>query len=209
MKLLVTAATDKELQFIRKRPELTVANTGAGLVSTAYNLTRILRDRYDLAVNIGVAGSFEPSPAIGEVLVVGSETFGDFGVSSPAGFSTCFEEGLLSPDVFPFAGGMLFSEKARETADALSLRCVRGLTVNTVSGERTRIEVLRKKFSPDVETMEGAAFFLVCLCEHVPFVEIRSVSNIVEPRDKSRWNMRMAIENLSDKVNSYIDELLQ
>jgi futalosine hydrolase len=209
MNILVTAATDNELRFIRKRPGLTVANTGLGLVATAYNLTRILRRRYDFVVNIGVAGSFEPSPTIGEVLVVSSETFGDFGVSSPSGFSTCFEEGLLSPDVFPFAGGMLFSEKAREAADTLLLRCVRGLTVNTVSGELTGIDALRKKFTPDVETMEGAAFFFVCLCENVPFVEIRSISNVVGPRDKGDWNIQKAIEKLSNKVNYYIDDLLR
>ena len=209
MKLLVTAATDNELQFIAGRPGLTLANTGIGMVSTAYKLTLMLRNHYDLVVNIGIAGSFDPSPTIGEVLVVGSETFGDFGVSTPNGFATCFEEGLLSPDVFPFTDGILFSDEAREVADALSLRCVRGLTVNSVSGERTRIEALRKRFSPDIETMEGAAFFQVCLSENVPFVEIRSVSNIVEPRDKSKWNIRMAMENLSAKVNHYIDRLLR
>jgi futalosine hydrolase len=89
----------------------------------------------------------------------------------------------------------------------LSIPAVKGVTNNTVSGEKQLIKWRKEKFSPDIETMEGAAFFYVCLHENVPFVEIRSISNMVEPRDKSKWNIPLAIKNLSDKVNAFLTNI--
>jgi futalosine hydrolase len=44
--------------------------------------------------------------------------------------------------------------------------------------------------------MEGAAFMCACLISHVPFAQIRAVSNIVEKRNRKAWNVREAIGNL-------------
>ena len=45
--------------------------------------------------------------------------------------------------------------------------------------------------------MEGAAFFLACLLSEVPFLEIRSISNFVEPRNREAWDLPLAIDNLN------------
>jgi futalosine hydrolase len=202
VKILVTAASRQELQFIDAVENVTVALTGVGITSTAYNLAKLLQTKYDLVINIGIAGSFSEKLNLGDVVTVYSETFGDFGVALPyGGFSTCFEENIVPADMFPFTCGTLISEKAAEISRYMSIPLAKGLTNNTVSGEKTVINRMRNKFSPDIETMEGAAFFYVCLCENVPFVEIRSISNMVEPRDKSNWNIPLAIENLSAKIN--------
>ncbi|MDR2027241.1 MAG: futalosine hydrolase [Prevotellaceae bacterium] len=206
MKILVTAATSGELQFINSRNGVTVANTGTGIVSTVYNLTKLLlKNRYDLVLNTGIAGSFSEKLAVGDVVTVYSETFGDFGVYVKEGFFTCFEADILQADAFPFTNGMLISKDAERIARNLSTPTVKGLTNNTVSGEINLIKRMKDKFSPDIETMEGAAFFYVCIKENVPFAEIRSISNIVEPRDKSKWNIPLAIKNLSDKINSFLE----
>ena len=44
--------------------------------------------------------------------------------------------------------------------------------------------------------MEGAAFFYVCLCENIPFLQIRAISNYVEQRNEKNWNIPLAIKNL-------------
>jgi futalosine hydrolase len=204
MKILVTAATLNELQFIDKADNITLANTGAGIASTVYNLTKLLNNRYDLVLNIGIAGSFSERLNIGDVVAVYSETFGDFGVATKNGFFTCFEENIVDANMFPFVDGILRSENAEHISRDLLIPLAKGLTNNTISGEERLIERMKDKFSPEIETMEGAAFFYVCLMENVPFVEIRSISNMVEPRDKSKWNIPLAIKNLSDKVNSYL-----
>jgi futalosine hydrolase len=106
--------------------------------------------------------------------------------------------------MFPFSNGILVSKHAGKIAETLALSTVNGLTNNTVSGEEKLIKRMKDRFSPDIETMEGAAFFYVCLMENVPFAEIRSISNTVEPRDKSKWDIPVAIKNMSDKVNLYL-----
>ncbi|MDR0386058.1 MAG: futalosine hydrolase [Prevotellaceae bacterium] len=204
MKILVTAATFAELQYINKSDSITAAVTGTGSVSAAYHLTKLLSDKYDLVLNIGIAGSFSERLGAGEVVAVYSETFGDFGVAAKDGFLTCFEENIVAADMFPFSGGTLISENAGKASRDMSIPLVKGVTNNTVSGEEKLIRRMKDKFSPDIETMEGAAFFYVCLMENVPFIEIRSISNIVEPRDKSRWNIPLAIKNLSGRVNTYL-----
>jgi len=139
-------------------------------------------------------------------VTVYSETFGDFGVTTKDGFSTCFEENIIPANMFPFTKGSLISGDAEKIARDLAVPLVKGVTNNTVSGENSLIKRMRDKFSPDIETMEGAAFFYVCLCENIPFVEIRSISNMVEPRDKSKWDIPLAIKNLSAKVNLYLQK---
>jgi futalosine hydrolase len=204
MKILVTAATSAELQYINSAGNIILANTGTGIASTAYHLAKLLNDKYDLVLNIGIAGSFSEKLSIGDVITVYSETFGDFGVATKDGFFTCFEANIVTTDMFPFSNGILISKYAEKFSHDLSIPAVKGITNNTVSGEKQLIRWMKEKFSPDIETMEGAAFFYVCLHENVPFVEIRSISNMVEPRDKSKWNIPLAIRNLSDKVNTFL-----
>jgi futalosine hydrolase len=204
MKILVTAATFNELQFINRADNITLAVTGVGIASTVYNLAKLLNHKYDMVLNIGIAGSFSEKLRAGDVVTATSETFGDFGVAVKDGFFTCFEANIVDANMFPFVNGMLMSENAGRIANGLSIPAVNGVTNNTVSGEEELIKRMKNKFSPDIETMEGAAFFYVCLMENVPFAEIRSISNMVALRDKSKWNIPLAIKNLSDKVNSYL-----
>jgi len=55
--------------------------------------------------------------------------------------------------------------------------------------------------------MEGAAFHYVCLQQHIPFIQIRSISNIVGVRDKNKWKMKEAIESLNKKLIETIELL--
>ena len=49
-----------------------------------------------------------------------------------------------------------------------------------------------------IESMEGAAFFFVCRQFNLPCLQLRSVSNNVGERDKSKWKMQDALQNLSE-----------
>ena len=44
--------------------------------------------------------------------------------------------------------------------------------------------------------MEGGAFFYVMLRQGIRFFELRAVSNMVEVRDRSKWQVAKAIERL-------------
>jgi futalosine hydrolase len=73
---------------------------------------------------------------------------------------------------------------------------VKGITVNTVHGNSASIKKVKKKFNPDIESMEGAAFFFACQNEKIPCLQIRAISNYVEKRNKKKWKMKLAVKNL-------------
>jgi len=55
--------------------------------------------------------------------------------------------------------------------------------------------------------MEGAAVFYACKRENIDCLQIRSVSNYVEPRNKENWQIGLAIRNLNDWMISFISEM--
>ena len=60
---------------------------------------------------------------------------------------------------------------------------------------------------PVVESMEGAALHYVCLMEKIPFLQIRSVSNVTGDRDKTRWKLKEAGKNLNEALVLLIQKL--
>jgi futalosine hydrolase len=55
--------------------------------------------------------------------------------------------------------------------------------------------------------MEGAALHYVCLMEEIPFLQIRSVSNLLGDRDKKGWKLKEAIEELNESLIALIQKL--
>jgi futalosine hydrolase len=92
---------------------------------------------------------------------------------------------------FPFKKGMLENEFKMQ----LSLKEAKGITVNCLTDEMEQIGILQKKYQADIESMEGAALHFVCLQEKIPFLQIRGISNFVGERDKSKWQLKSAIES--------------
>ena len=85
------------------------------------------------------------------------------------------------------------------------LPTVTGITVNTVHGSERSIAAIVERFSPQVESMEGAAFMCACLMHKVPFAQIRAVSNLVERRNRDAWKMEEAIGNLNATALRILD----
>ena len=78
MRILIVAATLFEVESLRLKvesgainPELSTIDfliTGAGMVATSFVLGKHLAtNQYDLAINLGIAGSFDRSIALGDV----------------------------------------------------------------------------------------------------------------------------------------------
>ena len=60
---------------------------------------------------------------------------------------------------------------------------------------------------PLIESMEGAAVFYVCNWLGIPCYQVRAVSNFVEPRDSSKWNIPLALENLKEALLNVLKKL--
>ena len=182
--------------------------TGVGMVATAWHLGLAFgRNKPGLALQAGIAGALDPQLQLGDVLHVVTERFGDLGVEEADGRLTdLFELDLMSGNASPFVDGRLVNTKAAENR---FLPAVHGLTVNRVHGSVTSIAAMRSKY-PDaqVESMEGAAFFYACQLAEVPFLEIRSISNYVEPRNREAWDLPLAIENLNVVLQSLVESFL-
>ena len=213
--ILLVAATIQEIQptlgflaethnrltdrhFRTARAEIRVLITGVGLTLTAYTLGQFFaHNQPDLAVNAGIAGALDRTLAIGSVVEVVAEEFADLGAEDRnGGFLDLFQLGLANPDQTPFSGGKLVHAPEWPGLPE-GLPRVAGISVNRVHGAETSIRRLRARTDGKVESMEGAAFFYACLTAGVPFAAIRSVSNYVEPRNRSNWNIPLAVHNLN------------
>ncbi len=182
--------------------------TGVGMPLTAFQLGLYLgKEQPSLLINAGVAGAFNKSLELGAVVNVISDRFGDLGVEEADGsFTDIHEMGLINPNDKPFEQGVL-NNKNSEAFNFL--KKVSGITINKVHGESASIQQFEKKYSVDVETMEGAAFFMASLQTEVNFLAIRSISNYVESRNRSAWKLELAIDNLNEVLKEIINGFMK
>ena len=177
---------------------------GVGLVSTAYELTRkLLSQKFDLVLQVGIAGSYDRNIQLGDVVFITSETFGDLGAEDHYNFLDVFDLGLADKDAAPFVNKVL-NTPSHNTLDKITLPEASSLSINMTSGSSFTATARYEKYSCQIENMEGGALHYICLREQVPFAQIRSISNYVEARDKSKWQIKDAVINL----NKYIMDLL-
>jgi futalosine hydrolase len=235
MRCLLVAATELELAplvarltpaspsservraFTHASHHLDVLTTGVGMIATATWCARVLAGpSYDLAINLGVCGSFDPAYPPGTVVHVTAECIPELGAEDGEEFLTVQQLGLLGPDDPPFRGGRLVNPAAPPNRVIAGLRTVTGITVNTVHGNEQSIARVVERFrlregygghvQPAVETMEGAAFMYACLVSGARFAQVRAVSNMVEKRNRGAWKLAEAVAALNDVALRLIEQ---
>jgi futalosine hydrolase len=214
MKILIVAATSLEIRpFFEKISELpfnahsfppvfrdghhlSFLITGMGSTATAATLSgHLTSHQYNLVINAGIAGSFNQGLKPGDVTLVKTEIFGDLGIEESDGrFLDLFEAGLLTPGTFPFSHTKI---ECPTNLSGFNIPKVTGVTVNCVHGYEPSIIRIREKYHPDIETMEGAAFYYTCLLHNQRSLQVRSISNYVEKRNRENWEIPLATQNLS------------
>ena len=176
--------------------------TGVGLTATAYQLGKILATTtFERAVNFGVAGSFDLSIPLGTTVEVIADEFADLGAENNEDFISLFEMDLQREHDFPFSNGKLVP--MGEWKNIGNLRKVIGASVNTVHGSAHSIAKFKQRSSAQIETMEGAAFFYACKMASVDSLQIRAISNYVEPRNRENWQLEEAIKSLTSYLKQY------
>jgi futalosine hydrolase len=197
MQILVVASTEMEIApFLTQFPSAQYLITGVGIPATCYQLTKRLHQfDYDLLIQAGIAGSFLNGPAPGEVVLVSDDCFADLGMSENGNWFTLFEKGFSDPDSFPFSNGWL--SNTEPNINSFGYPLVKAATVNRITDDPIWIKSLSQKYEAGIETMEGAAFHYISLLERIPFLQIRAISNWVGERDKRKWAMKPAINNLN------------
>jgi futalosine hydrolase len=212
MHILLAAATTVEIQptidFLlnyRTHP-ITTLITGVGGLPTTWSLMRqIDRGRPDLIIQAGIAGCFTDRPP-GEVLAIRDETLADLGVWEDYQFKTPFDLHLADPNQPPFTGGRLVNPYPT-LLTLTGLETVSAITVNEISTSPDRIAWYRTRTAAVVESMEGGALHYVGFQERIPFLQLRSVSNEIGVRDKSKWNIPLAIGRLNEQLIRLLHKL--
>ena len=143
---------------------------------------------------------------IGDVVEIVEDCISDLGAEDNDTFLSVFDLGLLNPDSTPYINGKLINNDKTGSKVLETLPKVNGITVNTVHGNSQSIEQVRSLFSPVTESMEGAAFFYACLLDGIPCVQLRAVSNFIEVREKSNWDIEKAVKNLNTVLSDFIQE---
>ncbi len=185
--------------------EVRVLITGVGLPLTAFALGHALAgDGYDLALQAGIAGAIDRQLPLGEAVLVTEDRFADLGVEEADGrFTSVFALELIAADQFPFQDGKLLNPLPKEPG---FLPTVRGISVNRVHGYAPSISQLREQYPhAQVESMEGAAFFYACLLRQQPCLQIRTISNYVESRNRSNWQIGQAVQQLHTVVQGMLE----
>lgn len=181
--------------------------TGVGGVPTTYRLVReISAFRPDLALQAGIAGCFSREIPLGSLFRISTDQFADLGAEQGEAWLDVFDLGLLDDNERPFVGKKLPAPLPhalfiREQPEA------EAITVNMVSGHPATISRRELQFQPLLESMEGAAFHYVCLQERLNFVQVRAVSNYVEKRDKTKWNIPLAVQALNSWLIACLEKI--
>jgi futalosine hydrolase len=214
MFLLLMSATDFEVSetvdWFSRRPQTHNASTpdllisGIGQMQAAYALGKKIRARPpSLVIQAGIGGSGLPAD-LGNTFVIDSEVLADLGARDKSGFRSLFDIGLDQAERFPFREGKLINPYGKLLAwTGLPVR--KGITVNEIKS--TDLNEFQRNQPPVVESMEGAALHYVCLMEKIPFLQVRSVSNLTGDRDKNNWRMKEARESLHQSLVLLIQKL--
>lgn len=211
MKVLLCAATELEIRPMiqqvssTEKTEVEILITGVGLMAATYALTKaVFENRPGFVIQAGIAGALDKDISLGEVVAVESETLGDSGVFENNSFQSLFNLKLINPDLYPWSGGRLVNEGVHRLP---GLKKVAGLTVNQISTAEEQINYYREELGVDLETLEGAALHYVALLEKIPFIQLRAISNYIGERDKKKWLVQDAVNNLHRQIQETIKNL--
>ena len=197
MKITILFPTKTEASLFQ-RDGVDVIISGVGLTATAFaTLKAIQQYQPDLLILAGIAGVFPHSSLqIKDVVLVESEVEADLGFFTPQGFVHLAH--------LPLA--MEFERRhtllCPHLPDGAPFQLARSASLNAAMAP-----FIDSK-NVDIENMEGAAFFHVCLQEQQKFLELRAISNIVKIGDDN-WDMPGSVLALTNGLHQLLDTLIE
>ena len=190
--------------------------TGIGLVNAAHALASALAmDLPDLVVQFGVGGAYPGSGLdVGDIGIADREIYGELGVRTTLGWQGVEIIGLPTARIGDERYYNCFPADADLVREALSTLDRDGpwsgsrplvkagpfVTVQECSGTQALGEERARRFQAICESMEGAASAHICALEGIPFLEVRGISNLVDDRDRERWELGAASARAQEAV---------
>lgn len=177
-----------------------LVRSGVGKVNSA-RVTQIIIDKFDLSfiINVGSAGGLNENLNIGDIVLGETLVQHDFDVTA---FGR--DKGFI-----PDTGKFFESDKS------LLERCKhfkidnQKIVIGTIASGDVFLtdislkEEIRKDFNADCVEMEGAAIAQVCALNKVPFIVIRSISDIPNGNNKIDFDeyLKLASKNCAKLIS--------
>jgi adenosylhomocysteine nucleosidase len=189
--------------------DVVIVQSGIGKVAAAL-ATAFLIDKFqpDYVVNTGSAGGFEPSLQVGDIVISSEVRYHDVDLTAFG-----YEQGQLPSQPAAYTANTQLVDTAQSSAVSLGeINCIVGLitTGDTFMTKAEDISKARKHF-PEMAAveMEGAAIAHTCQHLHVPFVIIRSLSDIAGKESPTSFEayLEKAAVNSSQLVEMMVDQL--
>ncbi len=215
MKILIASATETEFSLAKNAYKesrfnsphsIEWINLGVGIVPTVFKLSQHLNsDKPDLIINVGIAGAIDYSLQLCETVCVQRDEFYHWGVEDQDSFIDIFSLGLVQANEKPFKDGKLYESIDYLKERLVNIKKVNAITVQKVHGNELSISELQRNCTDvHTESMEGAAVFYVAGMLDIPAIQIRSISNYVEPRNRNAWKIQDSISSLNDLLISIL-----
>jgi len=206
----VTAERDAVLRGLHSDSRFDVLVAGVGSVVAAVNTARALvTAEYGLVISAGIGGGFSGKAEVGSLVVANEIVVADLGAQTSEGFRSVDELGFgagctrlqLDTNLVDGVTGAL------RTANLL-VRSGPVLTVSTVTGTAERgLELANRIPGATAEAMEGYGVGCAAFDRMLPVLEIRAISNMVGPRDRSTWRVKEALDVL-EAASAVLTEVL-
>lgn len=186
--------------------------TGPGVFNASHALTVYLEQASPgLIVLTGIAGAFKSADLdIGDIAIATREQYIHTGIqtdgikNAPLPFDLIEKNPLSRQGIYPFESDLvdhyhdiLYKGLSNGT------KIIKGafITVSSITSSFLQAGILYSAFaSPVMEAMEGAACAHIAALYDVPVIEIRSASNFVGERDKSKWDIDFAAKKLGSAL---------
>ncbi|TCP61757.1 futalosine hydrolase [Baia soyae] len=203
--LIVTAVEVERKAVLRglghENERVKVIAAGVGPVSSAVQTILELVQSpipFDLVIIAGVAGGFVGRAEVGHIVVADQIRSGDLGAESPDGF--------ISIDELGFGSGSIeveekMTKRIYQTLMQAGVPVSMGpiLTMNTTTGTTETAKRLVADYpEARAEAMEGFGIATAAQKMNIPVCEIRSISNLVGPRDRDGWKLQDALLMLEE-----------
>ncbi|MBW7476101.1 futalosine hydrolase [Paenibacillus oenotherae] len=193
----VEAERDAVVRGLRGAAGFDVVAAGVGTARAAAGTAAALAaGGYRLVISAGIGGGFEGRAAVGTVVVASKVIAADLGAETPEGFLSLDELGFGSSCI---AVDVTLADTVAAALKQAGLPASTGavLTVSTVTGTgETASELIRRNPDAAAEAMEGYGAAVAAKRLGLPFLELRTISNAVGPRDRSAWRIKEALEVL-------------
>ncbi|ODA39869.1 futalosine hydrolase [Desulfosporosinus sp. BG] len=204
----VAAERDAVLRGLNHDPRFDVLVAGVGSVVAAVNTVRaIATNEYSLVISAGIGGGFPGRAEVGSLVVASQIVVADLGAETAEGFASVDELGFGCSHV-QIEASLL--DRVTGALLAAKLPVITGpvLTVSTVTGTVASADELAARVpGATAEAMEGYGVGFAAFDRSLAVLEIRAISNMVGPRERSTWRIKEALDIL-EAASSVLTEVL-